>query len=502
MSGIELTSTTERERKYETADAAPPPELTGPLTEAGPVVTVRDQGTTHLSAVYYDTPDERLAADGITLRRRTGGHDAGWHLKLPVASGVREELQAPLSDGLPTDMAALVRSRTRRAELRPVVTLHTERELRQLNDEAGHALAELAIDRVTAERGERAAEWTEVEVELAADADPGLLDAVEERLTAAGLRRSAAASKLHRALAETAPEPAAHAPAAHDHDRAKGTAGAHVLAYARRQLRAIVELDPAVRREQPDAVHQMRVATRRLRSCLTTYRTVIDRDATRGPGTELRWLAAELGADRDREVLADRLGARLDELPPKLRRGPLRRRLRSVTRAHRADTRKQLIAALDSPRYLALLDTLEGLLAEPSLRKAASRPARKVLDAAVRRDRKRLTARVDAALALPAGPERDAALHEARKAAKRARYAAEAARKALGKPAKARIARFTEVQQVLGEHQDSVLAREALLRIATEAQRTGEPSFSYGVLYEREAALAAASERTVAGLRP
>jgi CHAD domain-containing protein len=123
-----------------------------------------------------------------------------------------------------------------------------------------------------------------------------------------------------------------------------------------------------------------------------------------------------------------------------------------------------------------------------------------VLEGALRRDRRRLATRVEAALALPPGPERDAALHTARKAAKRARYAGEAARKALGKPAKAHIARFTEVQQVLGEHQDSVLAREALLRIATQAHQAGEPSFSYGVLHEREAALAADSERALARL--
>jgi CHAD domain-containing protein len=510
-SATSLRSTTETERKYVTPDGAPPPpDLAATLVGAGPVAAVRERDTAHLEAVYYDTPSQHLAAEGITLRRRTGCDDAGWHLKLPLADGVREEIHAPLGDAVPKQLAGLVRSRTRHAELLPVLTLRTERTRRELLDADERVLAELAIDQVTAERCEHTARWTEIEVELAtgnggvaagggaAGAGAALADAVEERLTAAGLARSAYPSKLRRALDETGAEPPPARPARTLPDR---TAGAHVLAYARRQLRALVELDPAVRRDQPDAVHQMRVATRRLRSCFRTFSTVWDPAHTRPFADELRWLAAELGADRDREVLADRLGTRVAELPRQLRRGPLQRRLNTVTRAHRASTRKQLLAVLDSDRYLALLDALQALIVDcGELRKGAKRPARKVLGKAVRRDARRLAARVDAALAQPPGPERDAALHAARKAAKRARYAAEAARKALGKPARKRVKRFTEVQQVLGEHQDSVMAREALLHLATLAQQAGEPSFSYGVLHEREAALAAASEKAVARL--
>ncbi|MYW11522.1 CHAD domain-containing protein, partial [Streptomyces sp. SID2563] len=93
------------------------------------------------------------------------------------------------------------------------------------------------------------------------------------------------------------------------------TAGDHVLRYVRHQAEAIVALDPAVRRGLPDSVHRMRVATRRLRSALRTYRRVLDREATRPLGTELKWLAGELGVDRDQEVLDARLRARLGELP-------------------------------------------------------------------------------------------------------------------------------------------------------------------------------------------
>ncbi|KIF03237.1 hypothetical protein PL81_25435, partial [Streptomyces sp. RSD-27] len=87
---------------------------------------------------------------------------------------------------------------------------------------------------------------------------------------------------------------------------ADGTAAAHVLAYLREQRDALVAQDPAVRRDLPDSVHRMRVATRRLRSALATHRKVLDRTATDPLREELRWLAAELGADRDREVLVER----------------------------------------------------------------------------------------------------------------------------------------------------------------------------------------------------
>src|SRR6478752_5689948 len=97
----------EIERKYEATPRTGLPDL----TRAAGVASVTDEGVTELDAVYYDTPDLRLAADALTLRRRTGGADAGWHLKFPVASGIRDEIRAPLSDTLPGSLAALVRSR-------------------------------------------------------------------------------------------------------------------------------------------------------------------------------------------------------------------------------------------------------------------------------------------------------------------------------------------------------------------------------------------------------
>ncbi|MGW3459622.1 CYTH and CHAD domain-containing protein [Streptomyces olivaceoviridis] len=478
----------EIERKYESDDSGLP-DLTG----VGAVAAVLDKGLMELDATYYDTVDERLAAAALTLRHRTGGADAGWHLKFPVAPGVRDEIQAPLSDTVPEEIAALVRSRVRDAALVPLVRLRSARDVRHLVDAEGVLLAEASVDAVTAERlsgGGGVAQWTEIEVELADGGDPALLDQLEKRLGKAGVRPSRSPSKLARALEETA---------AGRHRKKAGppppvTAGDHVLAYLRAQRDALVELDPAVRRDLPDAVHRMRVATRRARSTLRTFGALLDRTVTDPVGAELKWLAGELGVDRDQEVLADRLTTALDALPATLVTGPVPERLTAWSRARHGGAHAHLTGVLDSRRYLALLDALDALLADPPLREAAGKKPGKALAKAVRKDEKKLADVLEHALALPPGQDRDLALHEARKKAKRTRYAAEAATEALGAPARTLTKAMKSLTTLLGDHQDSVMARRTLRELAAVAHAAGESAFTYGVLYGREEARAAATE--------
>lgn len=369
----------------------------------------------------------------------------------------------------------------------------SSRDVRHLTADDGALVAELSIDAVRAERlagGPGESHWTEIEVELADDVDPAVLDAVEKRLRKAGIRRSHSASKLARALAETAPS----VPAPR-REVDPGTAGAHVLAYLRAQVDAIVAYDPAVRRELPDSVHQLRVATRRLRSAFRTYGKILDRTVTDPVGEELKWLAAELGVDRDQEVLTERLTSRINALPRTLLLGPVRGRLRIWTVARRTGSRRHTLAVLDGHRYLALLETLDALLAAPPLLPRAAQPAAQVLPRSVLKDHTRLATRIEHALALPPGEERDLAMHEARKAAKRARYAGEAATPALGTPAQRFAKRMKAVQTVLGDHQDSVVAREALRTLAAQAHAAGETAFTWGLLYGHEEASAADRER-------
>ncbi|MFE7583018.1 CHAD domain-containing protein [Streptomyces gardneri] len=525
----------EIERKYEATSGTRVPDL----TRVPGIAAVVDRGVMELDAVYYDTPDLRLAADGVTLRRRTGGSDEGWHLKFPVASGIRDEIRAPLADTLPGELAGLLRSRVRGGEIVPVVRLRSARDVRHLQAADGTLLAELSVDTVHAERlpGGAEAGWTEIEAELAdhtEGADEALLDAIGNRLRKAGIHPSSAPSKLSRALAETAPPQERPAEGAGSgavaaakragrgdgggapglvgvsrrggvgetlsaRGERPGTAGHAVLAYVREQADAIVALDPAVRRDLPDAVHQLRVACRRMRSAFKTYRKVLDRDVTDPVGAELKWLAGELGVARDQEVLTERLRGRIDALPRTLRIGPVRGRLRSWSAARARSGRRRALAALDSARHLALLDTIDELLADPPLRGPAARDARAVLARAVLKDHDRLTARVDRALALEPGRDLDVALHEARKAAKRARYAADAATPTLGKPARKFAKRVKSVQSLLGEHQDGVVAREALRELADQAQTAGESAFTWGLLHGREEAAAAAVEGELPG---
>ncbi|MEV6752103.1 CYTH and CHAD domain-containing protein [Streptomyces sp. NPDC051214] len=515
----------EIERKYDVAAAGELPDLTG---VAG-VAHVVHKGVVELDATYWDTPDQRLAASSVTLRHRTGGDDAGWHLKLPVAlaDGVRDEIHAPLSPEVPRALLGLVRSRVRGAELVPVVRLLSARELSHLVDAQGALLAEVSIDGVRAERltgGVATAEWSEVEVELADDVDPALLDKVEKKLKKAGVKRAAAASKLERALAETAPReslpqelPTKSTKSTKSDKKAgkreavaeavkeavgdgTGTAGDHVLAYLRAQRDALVALDPDVRRDLPDSVHQMRVATRRMRSAFKSFGKVLDRTATDPVGDELKWLAGELGVDRDQEVLTERLTSRIAEVPRTLLLGPVRGRLRIWTVARRSGSRRRTVTVLDSKRYLALLESVDALLAAPPLRPAAAAPVTKALPKALLKDYRRLAARVEHAIELPPGEQRDVAMHEARKAAKRARYAGEAATPALGKPAGKFAKRMKAVQSVLGDHQDSVVARDALRTLAIQAHLAGETAFTWGLLYGQEEAAATDRERELPGV--
>ncbi|MEW2545247.1 CYTH and CHAD domain-containing protein [Streptomyces sp. NPDC047002] len=488
----------EVERKYVLPDspggaAGGPPAALPDLTGVPGVAEARAGGTVTLDAVYHDTADLRLAADQVTLRRREGGHDAGWHLKFPVAPGVRDELHAPLSAELPDELAALVRSRTRGAGLAPVVRLVTSRTVTRLLGKGGRPLVDLAVDDVRAERlGDRltVTSWTEAEAELAPGADPDVLRRVDKRLRRAGLVGAPSPSKLARALAETGPP----APPREDSPPPR-TAGDHLLAHLREQVEAIRALDPAVRRGLPDSVHRLRVAARRLRSVLRTYGSLLDRDATRPVEAELRHLGAALAADRDTEVLTGHLRERIAALPAPLLLGPVEARLRLWSAARGAHARDLSLATLDGDRHLALLEALAALLADLPLRGAAAKKPRKPLAKALAKEYRRLAGRVDHALALPPGDERDLALHAARKAAKRVRYAAQAAAPGIGRPAARFAQRVKKVQRLLGEHQDAVVARAALRELAVQAHAAGEPSFTWGLLYAGEDARARACER-------
>ncbi len=514
------TAAGEVERKYDVAGGTAVLDAMEAMTGTAGVAAVSRQGEQLLDAVYYDTADLRLIGVGITLWRRTGGRDAGWHLKLPAGAGTQEEeICLPLTgpggypaagaacgaaggraampmagadDAVPGEFAALARSCTRGLALAPVVRIQTSRRVLRLLDGTGRPLAEIAADHVLAGPAGRAAatSWDEIEAGLVTGG-PALLKAIGLRLRRAGAR-PAATTGLQRALAGrlaaagAAPEPpplTRHSPA-----------GEVVLAYLRDQVAAITRCDPRVRRDEPDAVHQMRVATRRARSALQAFGGIIDRDATRPLCAELKWLAVALGQARDTEVLLARLTADLAAIPPALVAGPVQARISACFSAGLTQARQAGLSALDGQRNLRLLDDLHALLAGPPLTPLAERPAGEVLAKPVRQAARRLQRALDA---VPGAGDRDTAIHEARKAAKRARYAAEAALPALGRTVSRQATQAKELQQLLGDHHDSVVARTVLLDLAQMARAAGEDTFTYGLMHQRQACQAATIEHTL-----
>jgi CHAD domain-containing protein len=205
---------------------------------------------------------------------------------------------------------------------------------------------------------------------------------------------------------------------------------------------------------------------------------------------ELRWLGAVLGAERDAEVQAGRLREHLDATDTDLLLGPVQARIQAHAAKAAATSHRDVMAALNTERYSALLDTLDALISAEKTGPDAGRSASLVLPRAVWRSFRRTRRRMRTALRQPAGPGRDTALHEARKAAKRTRYAAEAAVPVSGKPAAQLARRVKKVHSVLGDRQDTVVGRQVTRELGVAAQLAGESAFTYGLFYGRDAAAA------------
>lgn len=489
----------EVERKLEVPTGWVMPELgdTGNVGDAGAPEVV------HQSATYLDTPWLGLLDAKHTLRRRTGGSDAGWHLKKPGKGAGRIEMYEPLGEGAGEDavrVPGVLREEVNRViglePLTPVCRLDTTRTKRPVYGRGENApvLLEVVDDEVEAEillDGDDARpwrevrRWREVEVEIV-EGDEADLDVVVGQLLDSGCTVSRRPSKLATALQGVGVE------------RAEGTAGAQVMAYVATQVGVIQGMEPAARRDDPDGVHKARVATRRLRSALRTYRKVVDRERTDAVRAELKWAAAALGEPRDAEVMRERILTALGALPAELVRGRADERLRESLQARHDEAHAHLVENMDSQRWTDLLIALNALVVAPPLVEGADAPATELLPRLVGKVVRDVTREAEHVLAMEPSPERDEAVHEVRKSAKQARYAAEAAGKAVGgKAAAGLVDAWKDVQDALGEHQDSVVAREVLEGIYADALAAGEDTFTYGVLIRDEVVF---GERVTGGL--
>jgi CHAD domain-containing protein len=474
----------ERELKFTPGPSFRMPDLAGLV----PGVRVGAAEELRLQATYFDTVDLRLARAGASLRFR---NDEGWTVKWKLDDdGVmlsRAELHLGGEPGEPPERARdLVHALVRGERLAPVARLNTLRRRVVLRSAADEQVAEVVDDEVSVLDGARlAARFRELEVEVTDAADAGLVATLAAHLRAAGAGPPDLVPKIVRALGPRALDPPDLTPAS-DLDFASTPLEVLKAAVATSTARLIAH-DPGVRLgTDPEEVHQARVATRRLRSDLRTFHVVVDPAWSEPLREELRWIGERLGAVRDTDVLLERFERRLAALSPS--EAEAGKRLLEGLHEHRDAAREELLAAMRSPRYGALLDRLvaathsvppspEGDDVDVELSDLVAKPWRKLRNA------------VDE---LDEDPS-DTALHAIRIRAKRCRYAAEAVAPAVGRPARRFARAIADVQEVLGEHQDAVIAGQWLRTHAADHRDDSECSFVAGELAAMEDAAATAS---------
>lgn len=456
---------TEREVKLAAPDDFEFPDLSA----VAPGIVPGSPVTQDLTAVYFDTDDLEFARTGVTLRHRTGEPGPPWTLKLPQETGapalVRRELHfdGP-PDSVPSGAADVVRVYVRSRPLLPVVRLRTIRSAIVWQDAAGRPVVEVVDDAVKAYKGKRLIQrFREIEVELRTDDRRGarVLRDVVDRLVTVGCRADPPIPKAIRSLGRRALAPPSVVVPDVDRDATMTQLAHHALA---RSVSQIMRHDPGVRLgDYPEDVHQFRVGTRRLRSDLRTFANLFEPDWVASLRGELAWVGGEIGSVRDIDVLINRLRSQAMTLPESDAAAIAQLLERLGDQRDRQWT--TALDALRSPRYDALIDALVDAACRPPFRdNDANGLARKQVAPLVRRQWRRLVRGVNA---LGDDPPDDA-LHHVRILAKRCRYAAEAATPSVGKQAARFAAAVANLQTVLGDHQDTVVA-EAWLRDAAAA---------------------------------
>ncbi|HYO19900.1 MAG TPA: CYTH and CHAD domain-containing protein [Dermatophilaceae bacterium] len=458
------------------------PGLAGTTVDTG-IARVDRRPAVQLRAVYHDTEDLRLIRWGVTLCRRAGGVDEGWHLTMQAegsAASADGEMVLPLDAGepgqVPHEMLDVVTALARRNPLLAVATLHTQRTSQILHDHDDKPVAELVDDVVSIMDGDVVAgRFRELQIS-SLGTEPGTLEPVIDLLLAHGAMpgtASNAASALGPAAkaGPDVPEPSAVSP----DDPSGDAVHAHLLTHVHRFLLQ----DMRVRRDLPDSVHQMRVAARRLRSGLRVFSPLVDPDWSRHLRDELGWAASELGLSRDSEVLLARLDAHADELGD-ADAATIHAHVDPLMQAKVDAGRAEALEAMRSERHIALLDALVAAAADPQLTQAAAAPAREALPPLFDKAWRKLAREVKA-LTLD-GPSEE--WHETRITAKRARYAAEALVPVFGPPAKGLATSLSNVTEQLGEHQDASIAQETCRELA--AHFDGPTGFSLGLLHAYE----------------
>ena len=414
---------------------------------------------------YYDTAGGRLDRAGFVLRRRVENRQGVWHLTVTSdgASALDvEALGGPAAP--PTELRELLSAASAGFALTPVAKLRTKTNGKRVQ-RGNHTLARVQVSSVAVLDGRRVTEaFHELVLEPLA-ADRKELGRLEKALRRAGATPGRGESPVARALgSEALDESPAATP---DLERLR--------MFFRDQFARMLAHDPGVRLgEDPEELHQLRVATRRLRSVLRTAAPLLEATWAQALRDELSWLGDELGVARDLDVLTGHLRAEAALLDPADRRSL--KPLFDDLAAEGKEARSRVLETLHSERYFTLLATLEGAAAAPpagdggvSLRKAA----RKEFD------------RVAKAMDKLAAEPSDKAVHRARIKGKRARYAAELLEDDLGSAGKRLISAAKAFQDVAGEHQDAVVAEERIRKLL-RGKRSQREALAAGILVARE----------------
>jgi len=442
-----------------------------------------------LSATYYDTEGLRLVRNGVTLRYRTGeGGEGTWTLKLPLPgeASVRDEIDmSGTSNRVPPEAQRLTTAFARGDILAPVARIRTQRRRWSLRDDDGEEVAELADDRVSVLDGRRIVErFREIELESKGLNRAGL-QRIASDLVSSGAAATSPMPKFARALGARLPPP--EIPVAPVITESNPVSAAFAAALADDVKRLMLH-DPAARMGDEEGVHQMRVAIRRLRSHLRTFKSLVQPDWAQGLVNSVRWLGRPLGGVRDLDVLRGHLRDVTSDL------GDEAKPLFEELEARHALAFEALIATLSDERYVKLIESLLAAVNRPKFSAAADESCADALPRFLADEWRPLQ---KAAEELKPGSP-DQKYHRVRILAKEARYAAEAAAPCLrGKLAKQSLAlaRLSEeIQQMLGRLQDDSMAMEIVTLTAKQKRRAGAFNFFAGRVIERLAQSSAASK--------
>jgi triphosphatase len=479
---------------------------------SGAGVTIVPEPARELRDVYYDTEDWRLYRAGYALRVRRDNESAEATMKalMPSEGGIRRrrEISEPLKGvqtpkGIPGPVGERVRRVAGTADLRPLFEVSTRRRTFALcsetpssgeivEDTSGNirpqnseqdaiVLAEVALDEseIFANGGD-STHLSRVEVEVGSDAaiHDGVRDFVEVLKEALKLRPTRT-SKFRTGLSVAGLSPEVALDLGPTEIDATLSCGGVAFAILRRHFGQMLAHEPGVRLgEDPEELHDMRVATRRLRAALKLYSDFLPKRSERYE-RDLRWVAGALGEVRDLDVHLEGLSEEAS------RNGEIMEELVSLLRERRNEARRGMLEALDSNRYERLIASFSATLR----RGRSPTPTSPILEVAPNliRDRYKKVRKSANRLSEDSPPEH---YHDLRKKGKRLRYALEPLQEIYGKQAQKMVKLLKKIQDDLGDHQDFIVASGLMEELGVAGDRPPQVIFSMGSMaegYGREA---------------